>query len=122
MTPTTLVSGGRAGQREAAIAAALRPGVATAIILEGLADGGAALAFDEDDVRAADVTVLRIAPGCLCCTGNLVLKVSLNRLLRRPPSQLYISLADASHVDQLRAWLADAPYDALLALQSPLVV
>jgi hypothetical protein len=61
--------------------------------------------------------VLRIAPGCLCCTGNLVLRVTLNRLLRHPPAQLYISLANAEHVDLLRAMLSGAPYGDLLALE-----
>ena len=37
-TPLTLVSGGRAAEREAAIAQALQPDRATAVILGGLAD------------------------------------------------------------------------------------
>ena len=117
MTPTTLVTGARAGHREAAIAAALQPGQASAIILEGLADGSTALAFDQPPSAAAPhPQVLRIAPGCLCCTGNLVLRVTLNRVLRHPPARLYIGLADASHLEQLRAMLSAAPYDSLLSL------
>ena len=115
VTEVILVSGGRAGEREAAIAAAHNPGLATAVILEGLADPHSALA-DEAPLRQ----VARIAPGCLCCTGNLVLRVTLNRILRRPPAQLFISLADATHLEQLRQWLAAAPYDQLLRLGSDL--
>jgi hypothetical protein len=115
LTPTTLVTGATAAQREAAIAAALAPTLAAAIILEGLADGNSPLVYDES--TGAQRQVLRIAPGCLCCAGNLVLRVTLNRLLRRPPAQLFISLADATHVDRLRALLAMAPYDALLRLE-----
>jgi len=114
---TFLVTGPTAAARENAIAAVLSPGVATAIILEGLADGNSPLVYDESDPTAWQPQVHRIPPGCLCCAGNLVLRVTLNRLLRRPPAQLFISLADATHVDSLRAMLATAPYDALLRLE-----
>ena len=124
--PTTLVHGGNAGVREAAIAALLRPGAADAVILEGLADGSGALAElgraspappSPSSSPSSFPHIVRIAPGCLCCSGNLVLRVTLNRVLRLAPAQLYISLADASHLEQLRQWLSDAPYGELLALQ-----
>ena len=114
--PTWLVTGPRAGAREAAIAALLQPGVPSAIILEGLSDGGSALVFEDSPPKYA-ANVIRIAPGCLHCSGNLVLRVTLNRVLRRPPAQLYISLASAEHLALLREWLSGPPYDALLALQ-----
>ncbi|GGY80408.1 GTPase [Pseudoduganella plicata] len=112
--PTTLVTGARAIDRERAIAALLQPSVDTAVIIEGLADPNTPLADAEGN--AAGPTLLRIAPGCLCCAGNLVLRVTLNRLLRRPPARLFISLADATHVGQLRALLSAQPYDSLLSL------
>ncbi|CAN7716165.1 GTPase [Pseudoduganella sp. LjRoot289] len=119
-TLTTLVTGPRAAVRESAIAAAIeaagaaaaQPHVPTAVILEGLADANSPLVSAPEQ----GLQVLRIAPGCLCCAGNLVLRVTLNRLLRRPPAQLYISLANAEHVDQLRTMLLEAPYGELLAL------
>ena len=114
MTPTTLVCGGRSGEREAAIAAALTPGLATVIIAEGLGGG---LADMPPAGTAPGVQLVRIAPGCLCCAGNLILRVTLNRILRRPPAQLFISLADAAHVGALRASLSQAPYQQLLLLQ-----
>ncbi len=121
VVPTVLVTGPGAGAREAAIAAALRPGEASVIILEGLSDGSSALAFDEGDGLAAHPgvhpVVHRIAPGCLHCSGNLVLRVTLNRVLRHPPARLYISLATATHLEQLRMWLSEAPYGELLSLQ-----
>ncbi|TWI63690.1 hypothetical protein IP91_03662 [Pseudoduganella lurida] len=86
------------------------------MILEGLADPAGALAAD-----AVPAQIERIAPGCLCCAGNLVLRVTLNRLLRRRPAQLFIALADATHVGQLRAMLSASPYDALLALCNDVV-
>ena len=123
-TLLTLVSGGRASEREAAIASALRPGQSTAAILEGLASGTSILT----ELAAAQIAetstlqVLRIAPGCLCCSGNLVLRVTLNRLLRQPPARLFISLADATHIEQLRSWLSASPYDGWLALEPDLFV
>ena len=103
---TTLVTGPSPGAREQAIAAHAPPGAA--ILLEGLPDGRTFLTEHAD--------VQRIAPGCLCCTGNLVLRVTLNRILRRHPERLYIGLASTEHLDQLRSWLASAPYDQLLEL------
>jgi hypothetical protein len=103
---TTLVTGASPALREAAIAAVALP--AACILLEGLPDGRA------NPLEHADVH--RIAPGCLCCTGNLVLRVTLNRLLRRHPERLYIGLASTEHLDQLRSWLSAPPYDQLLAL------
>jgi hypothetical protein len=113
---TTLVTGASAGLREAAIAARLAPAgaiptaIPTAILLEGLADGRSLLPASDT------ILIQRIAPGCLCCTGNLVLRVTLNRILRRPPERLYIGLATTEHLDQLRSWLSCPPYDQLLEL------
>jgi hypothetical protein len=118
-TRVTLVTGPRAAVREAAIAAALAglPAAAqSAVILEGLADANSALVSSPE----TGLNVQRIAPGCLCCAGNLVLRVTLNRLLRRPPAQLFISLANAEHVDQLRSMLLQAPYGDLLDLAADL--
>jgi G3E family GTPase len=117
-TVLTLVTGASARAREAAIAASLsdlHDDGTQAIILEGLASGSSPL----DDLPA-DHAVARIAPGCLCCTGNLVLRVTLNRLLRRHPSRIFIGVADSEHLDQLRSWLQSEPYDQLLRLTSDL--
>jgi hypothetical protein len=114
--PTTLVTGSRARDREAAIAAALAPGLSAGIILEGLAEAVSPLAEN----AGGALELRRIAPGCLCCAGNLVLRVTLNRLLRRPPVQLFISLANAEHLERLREMLCSEPYGALLALRPDL--
>jgi len=114
--PTWLVTGPRAGQREAAIAAHLAPDQRSVIILEGLSDGSSALVF-EDGVGPV---VHRIAPGCLHCSGNLILRVTLNRVLRQAPARLYISLATSTHLEQLRTWLSEPPYGELLSLQPDL--
>ena len=130
---TVLVTGASAAAREQAIAALLTisptsvpgaPGAAegmsapaqdlNAVILEGL--GVAATPLES----GPGLQVVRIAPGCLCCDGNLVLRVTLNRLLRQRPQRLFIGVASSEHLDQLRSWLAAPPYDQLLAL-SPTV-
>ena len=127
-TLLTLVTGGSSALREAAIVRLIdlhhldlhhldqnhrgqdHGGSVNAVMLEGLPDGHAPLTPSET------LLLHRIAPACLCCTGNLVLRVTLNRLLRRPPERLFISLADAGHVDALKAWLSAAPYQSLLSL------
>ncbi|MFC3470707.1 GTPase [Massilia oculi] len=124
---TFLVVGASAAAREQAIAALLAnpsavvssaaPGPGdtaspefSAVILEGL--GVAATPLE----TGPGLQVVRIAPGCLCCDGNLVLRVTLNRLLRQRPGRLFLGLASSEHLDQLRSWLAAPPYDQLLAL------
>jgi hypothetical protein len=128
LAATFLVVGASAAAREQAIAALLATpsfvsssgvapgaGAATspefsAVILEGL--GVAATPLE----TGPGLQVVRIAPGCLCCDGNLVLRVTLNRLLRQRPGRLFLGLASSEHLDQLRSWLAAPPYDQLLAL------
>ena len=111
----TLVTGPGATAREAAIAARLQRDAAgappTAVILEGLAPGNSPL-----DTPSPHVQLARIAPGCLCCTGNLVLRVTLNRMLRQRPERLFIGVARGEQLDQLRSWLQSEPYDQLLTL------
>ncbi|MES2757817.1 MAG: GTPase [Pseudomonadota bacterium] len=110
----SLVTGASAGAREQLIAAQLArhsaDAACRAVLLEGLPDGHTIL------IPSPALLIERIAPGCLCCTGNLVLRVTLNRLLRRRPERLYIGLATTEHLDQLRSWLRQPPYDQLLEL------
>lgn len=106
----TLVIGPSASRREAAISAALAAGIPrrNAVILEGMPDGNPMLD------ASPSLLLSRIAPGCLCCAGNLVMRVTLNRLLRQRPAHLYIGVASGTHLEQLRSWLSSAPYDQLL--------
>ncbi len=139
---TSLVTGSTAAAREAAIAALLAmpfdAASASPASVSSLAADGAtspasrlpapAIPFDAVILEGLGVAatpletgpglqVMRIAPGCLCCDGNLVLRVTLNRLLRQRPRRLFIGLASSEHLDQLRSWLAAPPYDQLLALE-----
>lgn len=114
MTLTTLVIGATALQREVAIANTLDPVLPTAVILEGIASGQSPL-----DAASA-LRIARIAPGCLCCSGNMTMRVTLNRILRYRPQRLYISLATSEHLGSIRRFLTDTPYDELLQLTKDL--
>jgi len=117
MTLLTLVTGASAGIREAAIAARIDPVQRTAVILEGLPEGKDILA---PDAAAANLFIIRIAPGCMHCTGNLVMRVTLNRMLRERPQRMYVSVANTEHLDLLRQFLQTEPYDSLLTLSDDL--
>lgn len=111
MILTTLVTGITAAAREAAIAATIEYGVETALILEGLPNGSPLL-----DDNSPHLHMARIAPGCVCCTGNLTMRVTLNRMVRRRPARLYIGLATSEHLEQIRLFLTQPPYENLLQL------
>jgi hypothetical protein len=117
MMSLTLVTGGTAGTREAAIAARIDPKERTAVILEGLPDGKEVLPPSD---ASSNPHVVRIAPGCMHCTGNLVLRVTLNRLLRERPQKMFVSVASGEHLDLLRQFLQSPPYDAMLSLSGDL--
>lgn len=133
MTLTTLVTGNSAAAREVAIVAALSastsvPPLSIAFILEGLPDGSATLE-NFVNISAGSATlnglagassIVRIAPGCMCCTGNLTMRVTLNRTLQRHPSRLFISLATSEHLISIRSFLTQTPYDAWLSLTDDL--
>jgi hypothetical protein len=56
-----------------------------------------------------DVPLVRVAAGCVCCVGHLVLKVELTRLLRRARPQRLLLLLDATdeHLNRFAAqWAA----------------
>ena len=109
MTELRLVHGGDAAAREKAIARHLPPGAPAVALLEGLAGG---TGLEPSDA----LKVMRIAPGCPCCTGNLTMQVTLNRILRDPPAALFLSLADASHLESVRSFLQQEQYCARLTL------
>jgi G3E family GTPase len=117
---TILVIGPTPGAREAAILAAIDPAVNTTVILEGLSDGSSDL-NDAAQARSS-LQLIRIASGCICCSGNLVMRTMLNRVLRNRPQRLFISLADAAHLEQIRRFLLQEPYGEYLSLTKELTV
>lgn len=115
MIAATLVTGPTPSQREAAIAEALDHASNVAVILEGLPDGMQPLE-DFRPLPGRHLHVARIAPGCLCCTGNLTMRVTLNRMLRRQPERLYIGLSTSEHLAGIREFLSQPPYASLMML------
>ncbi|MGV3741546.1 MAG: GTPase [Burkholderiaceae bacterium] len=113
MSLITLVSGPTIAQREQAIADRLDPSISTVAILEGFPSGTSVL---EEKSAQAGLKIVRIAAGCMCCTGNLVMRITLSRILRDSPGKIFLSITDASHLPALRAFLAAPPYDQLLQL------
>ena len=118
VTRVTLVAGGDAAVREKAIAERLPPlqqaQASLAVILEG---GG-----EIDIFLDPTIPVIRLAPACPCCVGNLAMRVTLNRILRNPPSQLFISIAQAAHLEAVRNFLTQAPYDQHLTLTNNIII
>ena len=113
----TLVSGGSYAQREAAIAASILnfPGGETiAVVLEGLPDGTKHIS------ETSSLRLHRIAPGCMCCIGNLAMRVTLNRIFRHPPSHLFVSLSSPEHLDKIELFLQQPAYNHLLILDQNL--
>ena len=115
MIACTLVAGGTGAGRIATIVDRLDPDVATAAIFEGIHPQHPAL---HDPVRPAPLSVSTIAPDCPCCGGGMVLRVTLDRMIRRRPARLFISMADADHLPHLRQFLSAEPYRSLLELTS----
>lgn len=125
---TRIISGGSYAQRERRIADAIaaecgntssgntatpaqgQAKLRIAVLLEGLPDGHPLLA------PGPALAIARTAPGCLCCTGNLVMRVTLGRLLRPRPDRLYIAVASEEHLESLRALLSAPPWDVMLEL------
>jgi hypothetical protein len=55
-----------------------------------------------------DVPVGRLAPGCVCCLGQVPLRVTLTRMVRaHRPAELLLLVASADHLPRVRALLAD---------------
>jgi G3E family GTPase len=120
MTPTTLVYGGNSTAREQAITARFDASYSTAVIAEGISGISGTDAPLQSLEAKQQLQVFRIAPGCPCCSGNLTMRVTLNRILRRPPQRLYLSLASAAHLPQIRNFLQEAQYQSLLSLSEEL--
>jgi hypothetical protein len=111
-TLVTLVLGSSPAEREQAVARLLSPGARQAVILEGMPDCNSPLPASSGSA----LQIARIAAGCPCCAGNIVMKVHLHRMLRLSPQHLYIALARPDHAAQLRRFLQQPPYDSLLGL------
>lgn len=112
MTRVSLVTGGSRNDRERAIAAAVPAGEYCAAIIEGLASDDSPL----DALASESIEVVRVAPGCPCCSGNLTVRVTLNRLLRRAPRHIYLSLSSSAHRAEILTFLQEPQYQARLTI------
>jgi hypothetical protein len=55
-----------------------------------------------------DVPLARLASGCVCCAGQVPLRVTLTRAVRaHRPDDILLLLASAQHLGRVRALLAD---------------
>ncbi len=107
MTIVSLVFGGTATSRHEAIAARVSEDKKTAAIIEGIAGTGA---LDSMLPSSNNLQLVHLAPGCPCCTGQLVMRVTLNRLLRQHPDQIYLSLANTEHLTGVINFLQEDQY------------
>jgi hypothetical protein len=54
------------------------------------------------------VPLARLAPGCVCCIGQVPLRVTLTRTVRaHRPDDILLLLASAQHLGRVRALLED---------------
>lgn len=73
--------------------------------------------FEADQaLKAQGVHVLRLAPGCACCSSKVLLTTHLSRTLRlNRPQVLILELDSGSHVDKVLAWLEEPQWQAWFA-------
>lgn len=109
----TLIAGSSYSEREAWICNQLPLNIKSAVLLEGLPDGESPLGLE----ITQDLLVERVASGCFCCAGNMVLRVVLNRLIRQKPAQIFIAISQVEHLSALREFLQSPPYADLLMIQ-----
>ena len=78
----------------------------TAVIAEGVFTALAA---------PAGVVIEQVAAGCVCCVGQIALRVTLTRVLRKHrPTQLLLLLASGEHIDRVRLMLQEDQFATVL--------
>lgn len=64
-----------------------------------------------------------LAPGCPCCTGKVVLQVSLARALRETrATRALVELADPAHARALEKLLGELPFSLSVAPARPILL
>ena len=71
-----------------------------------------------DDLQApSDTVVERLAAGCVCCVGNVPMRVVLTRLLRQHrPASVLLLIAATTHRERVERMLTSAPLDQAVQL------
>jgi G3E family GTPase len=68
-------------------------------------------------VASRGITLVQLAAGCVCCVGQLPLRVTVARLLRQVrPARLWIEMADGAHLPAVRRQLAGPGFHGAIAL------
>ncbi len=84
------------------------------LILEGIPPVVTGVGPQELSARP-DISIHVLAPGCMCCIGNLAMRVTLARVLRlEQPRHLILAMIDESHRNSLVKLMKAPPYDTLL--------
>ena len=66
----------------------------------------------------ANVALLRLTAGCVCCIGQVPLRVGLTRIVRtHRPERLLLLLASGDHVDRVRMLLTDGSLGARFSVE-----
>jgi G3E family GTPase len=99
-TPVVLLVGGK-----------LRQGYSAALVLAQAAavNGQQAVIVEGGPgnlIAPAGVELVQLAPGCVCCVGQLPLRVTVARMLRLvKPVRLWIEVTTGEHLPELRRQL-----------------
>ena len=65
-----------------------------------------------------DVPLARLAPGCVCCVGQVPLRVTLGRTVRaHRPDDILLLLASDEHLPRVQALLADGSLGVSFTLE-----
>lgn len=112
--PTVVLSGARGAGKTTLLArllAARPPEERRAVLLTE--SGEAALP------TLPAVIVAEAAPGCVCCVGQVALRVALTRLLREArPERLYVELTEPAHLGAALRTLANPWLAAVIRVES----
>ncbi len=110
----TLIAGSSYSHRETWICNQVSqlPAQKIGVLLEGLPQGDFLLEPSQN------LLLERLASGCFCCVGNLVVRVVLNRLIRSKTSHIFIGLSLAEHLASFKTFLQDSSYQELIQFES----
>jgi hypothetical protein len=114
MIRCTIVCGGDPTTREAAIATRLDPHHGAAVIIEGARAATPQLPLPGTPALSS---LINIVPDCPCCGTALILRVTLDRVLRQRAPVLFLSLDASTHASHVATLLQSAPYAAMISLQ-----
>ncbi|MDH4396218.1 MAG: GTP-binding protein [Limnobacter sp.] len=116
-TRLILVSGGQPRLRADALQALLEEraaGLKTTVLANSeifslLSVAEQNVMFELDQTRKqSGIHLLRLAPGCLCCSSKLILSTQVGRTLRlNRPDLLILELDSTSHVEKVRELFAE---------------